>query len=35
MLEFQKLNIHDLIQDDFDVDKEFIMKDDNLNFTLK
>jgi len=35
MLKFQKLNIHDLIQDDFDVDKEFIMKDDNLNFTLK
>jgi len=35
MLEFQKLNIHDLIQDDFDVDKEFIMKDNDLNFTLK
>ena len=35
MLESQKLNIHDFIQDDFDVDKEFTIKDDDLNFTFK
>jgi len=35
MLESQKLNVHDLTQDDFDVDKESTTKDDDLNFTLK
>jgi len=34
MLESQKLNIHDFIQDNFNVDKEFIIKDDDLNFTF-
>ena len=34
MLESQKLNIHDLIQDDFNVDKKFTTKDDDLNFTF-
>jgi len=35
MLELQKLNIHDLTQDDFDVDKESTTKDNNLNFTFE
>jgi len=34
ILESQKLNVHDFIQDDFDVDKEFIKKNDDLNFTF-
>jgi len=35
MLESQKLNIHDFIQDYLDVNKEFTTKDDDLNFTFE